>query len=213
MRSSSVLARGKGVAFTDPSPGSRETVALAVYLIAGIVKALVQVARTAQKEKVFRVAILSLRNLLNHEELGLASDMVEAGLPKIVITRQMQVRGALAPRQCYLALRVARLLACSLLHPLTCTKLFSQCTQTWGDEDIMEMLSFLDEKLKDGIRGMSSFDLYKKEVMSGSLEGGPMHTSDTFWKENIDKFEEKDFQVLRALLKLIESSREVRLGF
>ena len=57
-----------------------------------------QVARTAQKEKVFRVAILSLRNLLNHEELGLASDMVEAGLPKIVVTRQMQVRDALARR-------------------------------------------------------------------------------------------------------------------
>ena len=127
-------------------------------------------ARTAQKEKVFRVAILSLRNLLNHEELGLAADMVEAGLPKIVITRQMQ---------------------------------------TWGDEDIVEMLSFLDEKLKDGIKGMSNFDLYRKEVLSGSLDSGPMHTSDLFWKENAEKFEEKDFQVLRALLKLIESSREV----
>ena len=127
-------------------------------------------ARTAQKEKVFRVAILSLRNLLNFEELGLAADMVEAGLPKIVATRQMQ---------------------------------------TWGDEDIVDMLSYLDDKLKAGIKGMSNFDLYKKEVMSGSLESGPMHTSDLFWKENADKFEEKDFQVLRALLKLIESSREV----
>ncbi len=45
--------------------------------------------------------------------------------------------------------------------------------------------------------------------MSGSLDSGPMHTSDVFWKENIDKFEEKDFQVLRMLLKLIETSREV----
>jgi V-type H+-transporting ATPase subunit H len=58
---------------------------------AGVVGALVQVARTAQKEKVFRVAILSLRNLLNHDELGLASDMVAAGLGKVVATRQMQV--------------------------------------------------------------------------------------------------------------------------
>ncbi|GAX82421.1 hypothetical protein CEUSTIGMA_g9849.t1 [Chlamydomonas eustigma] len=137
----------------------------------GIVKALAQVARVAQKEKVFRVAILSLRNLLNFEELGLAVDMVEAGLPKIVATRQLQ---------------------------------------TWGDEDITEMLSFLEEKLRDGIKGMSSFDLYKKEVLSGSLESGPMHTSDSFWKENIDKFEEKDFHILRALLKLIETSREAK---
>ena len=116
------------------------------------------------------MAILSLRNLLNFEELGLAADMVEAGLPKIVATRQLQ---------------------------------------TWGDEDIMEMLSYLEDKLKDGIKGMSNFDLYRKEVLSGSLDSGPMHSSDVFWRENVEKFEEKDFMVLRALLKLIESSREV----
>lgn len=59
---------------------------------AGGVKALVEVARSAQKEKVFRAAMSTLRNMLNYEELGLASDMVEAGLPKIVATRQMQVK-------------------------------------------------------------------------------------------------------------------------
>ena len=100
----------------------------------------------------------------------MAADMVEAGLPKIVATRQLQ---------------------------------------TWGDEDIMEMLSYLEDKLKDGIKGMSNFDLYRKEVLSGSLDSGPMHSSDVFWRENVEKFEEKDFMVLRALLKLIESSREV----
>lgn len=137
----------------------------------GIVKALVQVARTAQKEKVFRVAVLSLRNLLNYSEFGLATDMVAEGLPKIVATRQMQ---------------------------------------TWGDEDIVEMLNFLDEKLREGIQSLSSFDFYKKEIVSGSLDWSPMHTSEKFWKENIDKFEEKDFQILRLLLKLIESSREAK---
>eukprot|EP00879_Flechtneria_rotunda_P021808 GHRR01022997.1.p1 GENE.GHRR01022997.1~~GHRR01022997.1.p1 ORF type:complete len:109 (+),score=32.14 GHRR01022997.1:428-754(+) len=37
-----------------------------------------------------------------------------------------------------------------------------------------------------------------------------MHTSEPFWRSNIDKFEEKDFQILRVLLKLLESSRETR---
>ena len=32
--------------------------------------------------------------------------------------------------------------------------------------------------------------------MSGVLDWTPMHTSDVFWRQNIDKFEEKDFQVL-----------------
>lgn len=31
-----------------------------------------------------------------------------------------------------------------------------------------------------------------------------------FWKENAEKFEEKDFQILRVLLKLLEASRETR---
>lgn len=139
---------------------------------AGAVKALVEVCRLAQKEKVFRVALSSLRNLLNYEDLAsLAADMVEAGLPKIVATRQMQ---------------------------------------SWGDEDMVEILEYMEQKLKEGIQVLSSFDKYRKEVMSGQLDWSPMHTSDVFWRENVDKFEEKDFQVLRVLLKLIEASREVK---
>eukprot|EP00798_Chlamydomonas_sp_ICE-L_P029127 gene29127-32345_t len=114
---------------------------------AGVVKALVDVCRVAQKEKVFRVALSSLRNLLNYDDLGLASDMVEAGLPKIVITRQLQM---------------------------------------------------LSSSEKYGREMLSSFEKYRKEVMSGQLDWSPMHTSDVFWRENVDMFEEKDFQVLRV---------------
>jgi V-type H+-transporting ATPase subunit H len=60
---------------------------------------------------------------------------------------------------------------------------------------------------------LSSFDKYKKEVLSGSLDWGPMHTSEVFWRANVEAFEDKDFQVLRVLLKLLEASREVRGGF
>ena len=56
---------------------------------------------------------------------------------------------------------------------------------------------------------MSNFDKYRKEVASGQLDWSPMHTSEVFWRENIDKMEERDFLVLRGLLKLLESSREV----
>ncbi|GFR39893.1 hypothetical protein Agub_g398 [Astrephomene gubernaculifera] len=137
----------------------------------GLVKLLVEVCRVAQKEKVFRMALAALRNLLGFEDLGLASDMVEAGLNKVVITRQLQ---------------------------------------SWGDEDVVEMLGYVDEKLKEGIVIVSNFDKYKKEVMSGQLEWSPMHSSDLFWRENVDKFEERDFQVLRVLLKIIETSRDVK---
>jgi len=60
-----------------------------------VVKGLVDVVRSAQKEKVVRVGLLSLRNLLDQPELGLASDMVDAGLPKIIARLQLQVRSFL----------------------------------------------------------------------------------------------------------------------
>eukprot|EP00199_Chlamydomonas_sp_CCMP681_P000500 CAMPEP_0119101222 /NCGR_PEP_ID=MMETSP1180-20130426/332_1 /TAXON_ID=3052 ORGANISM="Chlamydomonas cf sp, Strain CCMP681" /NCGR_SAMPLE_ID=MMETSP1180 /ASSEMBLY_ACC=CAM_ASM_000741 /LENGTH=464 /DNA_ID=CAMNT_0007085307 /DNA_START=21 /DNA_END=1415 /DNA_ORIENTATION=+ len=140
---------------------------------AGVVKPLVEIARTAQKEKVFRIALSALRNLLNYESptSSLASDMVESGLPKVVATRRLQ---------------------------------------TWGDEDVTEILLVMEEKLRAGIQVLSSFDKYKNELGSGQLDWTPMHASDVFWKENADKFVDRDCLVLRSLLKLLETSREVK---
>lgn len=138
---------------------------------AGAVKALVEVCKTASKEKVFRVALAALKNLGAHEGLGLASDMVEAGLPKCLATRGLQ---------------------------------------TWGDPDVPELITSVEEALRAGMQVLSSFEKYRKEVASGSLEWGPMHTSELFWRQNLAGFEEKDFAVLRLLLRLIESSREAK---
>jgi hypothetical protein len=65
---------------------------------AGVVKGLVEVCKTAQKEKVFRVALSTLKNLIHFEGLGVASDMAEAGLLKVIATKQLQVRRG-APAQ------------------------------------------------------------------------------------------------------------------
>ena len=43
-----------------------------------------------------------------------------------------------------------------------------------------------------------------------SLTIGGCHLWLQFWKENVAKFEEKEFQILRVLLKLLEASRETR---
>lgn len=137
----------------------------------GIVKGLVEVVKTAQKEKVVRVGLLALRNLLAGGDPIMASDMVDAGLPKVVAMRAMQ---------------------------------------SWGDEDIPEVLESLAEALREQAVHVSSWDKYKKEVLSGSLDWSPMHTSEAFWRSNVDKFEEKDFQLLRVLLKLLETSRDMR---
>ena len=67
--------------------------------------------------------------------------------------------------------------------------------QSWEDEDVAAALEWLKEKLAEDIKLLSSWDKYKKEVLSGSLEWSPMHTSDQFWLENSPKFEERDCQV------------------
>lgn len=69
------------------------------------------------------------------------------------------------------------------------------------------MLDEIAEMLREQAVHLSSWDKYKKEVLSGSLDWTPMHTSELFWRQNVEKFEEKDFQLLRVLLKLLESSR------
>ena len=49
-------------------------------------------------------------------------------------------------------------------------------------------------------------------MLSGSLDWSPLHTSPQFWKDNASSLEDRDCQILRVLLKLLEASREVDLS-
>lgn len=188
-------------------------------------KRLVDVVKAAQKEKVVRVGLLALRNLLEDEQLvgrgwglntwgwtwrrgrrrwgglvcagpwpdahvraakptptrkqGLAADMVEAGLPKVVAQRSLQVRrGARGPSGWEPELWVARdgQWQCGDAARTNATTLATPAPaqtqrnpeQTWGDEDIPPVLESVSEALKKGVTTMSSFDKYKKEV--GALD-------------------------------------------
>ena len=97
-----------------------------------------------------------------------------------------------------------------MVHSCLLTLRLCFSTQNWEDEDVPALLDWLEDKLAEDIQLLSSFDKYKREVLGGSLDWSPMHTSDQFWRENTAAFEEKDFQILRVLLKLVESSREVQ---
>lgn len=81
------------------------------------------------------------------------------------------------------------------LECMKCCPDWDVALQSWEDEDVAAALEWLKEKLAEDIKLLSSWDKYKKEVLSGSLEWSPMHTSDQFWLENSPKFEERDCQV------------------
>ncbi|KAI8537479.1 hypothetical protein RHMOL_Rhmol09G0026500 [Rhododendron molle] len=130
---------------------------------------LIEVVKGSTKEKVVRVAVLTLRNLLPKGTFG--SQMVDLGLPQIVQSLK---------------------------------------AQAWSDEDLLEALNQLEDGLRDNIKKMSSFDKYKQEVLLGHLDWSPMHKDPIFWRENITKFEENEFQILRVLITILDTSRDPR---
>ena len=48
----------------------------------------------------------------------------------------------------------------------------------------------------------SSFEKYIKELNCGHLEWSPVHC-EKFWKENVKKFEDQDFHLIRKLVEML----------
>ncbi len=63
--------------------------------VAGAIEGIVEVVRAGQKEKVVRVGLLALKQLLQDPSLGYDTTLVDAGLLKLVTTRSLQARGPL----------------------------------------------------------------------------------------------------------------------
>ena len=76
------------------------------------------------------------------------------------------------------------------------------------DEDIQEDISFLMEKMNESVQDLSSYDEYVTEVRSGRLEWSPVHRSEKFWRENAAKLNDKNYELLRILITLLESTKE-----
>ncbi|BBN17967.1 V-type H+-transporting ATPase subunit H [Marchantia polymorpha subsp. ruderalis] len=132
-----------------------------------IIHQLVEVVKVSTKEKVVRVALLSLRNLV--KKGNFAAELVGLGMPKIIQNLRLQA---------------------------------------WSDEDLNAALDELESTLKDSAKELNSFDRYKQEVFSGNLDWTPMHKDQSFWRENIKRFEDDDYQVLRILITILETSRD-----
>ncbi|KAL2941448.1 V-type proton ATPase subunit H [Bienertia sinuspersici] len=67
----------------------------------------------------------------------------------------------------------------------------------WGDEDLIEALNQLDEGLKYQCQTAEFIDKYKQEDAF-------------FWRENIKNFEDNDFQILRVLITILDTSNDPR---
>lgn len=75
------------------------------------------------------------------------------------------------------------------------------------DTELKEDLEYLGQLLEKNIKILTSFEKYIKELNSGMLEWGPVH-SERFWKDNVKKFEENNFQNVGAIVKLLDGYSE-----
>jgi len=74
------------------------------------------------------------------------------------------------------------------------------------DDNLKEDLEKVGEILEKNLRILTSFEKYIKEIQTTNLEWGPVH-SDKFWKENVKRFEEKDFSLIKKLVELLGSEK------
>merc|ERR1719397_213498 len=76
------------------------------------------------------------------------------------------------------------------------------------DEDIQEDITFLMEKMNESVQDLSSYDEYVTEVRSGRLEWSPVHRSEKFWRENAAKLNDKNYELVKILIQLLETARD-----
>jgi len=128
-----------------------------------VVAMLVELSKKGPREKVIRVVMATLRNLLNKEDFN--DEMVFAGLVKV-------------------------------LYLMTQRKL--------KDQDLIDDLKAVDDRLEEVVETLSSFDMYQSECNSGRLAWTPVHTAD-FWRENITKFEDGNYALIQRLINLLDN--------
>jgi V-type H+-transporting ATPase subunit H len=90
------------------------------------------------------------------------------------------------------------------LHKVVATKL----EQNWDDEDVPNLLEWMQAHLEAGALALTSLERYRKEVMSGHLRKSPLHDSDAFWLENAQHLADNNSALLRGLLRVMEGSRD-----
>ncbi|XP_043221898.1 V-type proton ATPase subunit H-like isoform X2 [Amphibalanus amphitrite] len=76
------------------------------------------------------------------------------------------------------------------------------------DEDLRADVDYLTEKLTLSVHDLNSLDEYTTELKSGRLEWSLVHKSDKFWRENASRLNDNNYQLLKILLHLLDTSKD-----
>ncbi|OHS98248.1 hypothetical protein TRFO_35408 [Tritrichomonas foetus] len=81
-------------------------------------------------------------------------------------------------------------------------------TKHYVDPELQPNIVAAADELNKGLKHLSLWDKYVREVNSGTLRFSVSHKSELFWKANIERFGEGQYAVLVALKKLLSSDDE-----
>ncbi|KAH8102904.1 ATPase V1 complex subunit H [Cristinia sonorae] len=81
-------------------------------------------------------------------------------------------------------------------------------TRKWSDEDIVDDVVYLRDELNARFESLTTYDEYSSELTSGHLSWTPVHDSELFWKENATKLNDKDYEQLKLLIRLLRESQD-----
>lgn len=94
---------------------------------------------------------------------------------------------------------------CKVMKQLEIVK---QSVQANSDLELLEDAEYLIGVLQESVQDLSSFDEYATELRCGRLEWSPVHNSEKFWRENAHKLNEKNYELLKTLISLLETSKD-----
>jgi V-type H+-transporting ATPase subunit H len=76
--------------------------------------------------------------------------------------------------------------------------------EKWRDAELYEEIREMGSQIANQVDALSNFDRYERELHSGKLSWGFIHTP-KFWGENVMKFEQNDFRAVKTLVALLSS--------
>lgn len=177
--------------------------ALTAMARGGTVGGLMEVARTATKEKVVRVAVLALRNIAEGVEGGDAATRGARGGDASGSGSRSAASGATAGGSS--SHELVALDEAALKRIVANLKL-----KGFADEELAGALVDLEEGVLVRHKEASSWERYRAELLSGSLTWTAAHTDEGFWRESAAKLTDNNCQLLRVLVKIMEASTEPR---
>jgi len=76
--------------------------------------------------------------------------------------------------------------------------------EKWRDAELYDEIRDTAQSISLKVQEISNFERYEKELQSGKLQWGFIHSS-KFWSENVHKFETNDFRALKHLAELLNN--------